>query len=526
MSLPSQTRREGESQELFLARLRERYGGRATMARMLARAVGREPGKTALVDGRGQRLTYGELADHTGRLAGGLREAGVSPGDRVAVMMRSHTGYVLSYYALITRGSVIVPVNVRLAAPEIAYMLDNAGVEVILADPEFQPVVEAAMAQSHHPRRCFWTGDGGSWDSLREAVPQPWADVSEDSLAAIYYTSGTTGRPKGAMITHLNMTAVGQQNVEAWYFDDPDVIELEISPLFHVSFQEFGPTIHAVGGTLVVDNFSPERSLDLIDHEGVNAFFAVPSMLLLMLEANQRQPRDLTRVRLVKYGGAPMPSDLMARVRAAFPQALLVQGFGQTESTGMIAVTWPEEVYRYPLSTGRAISGCDIRVVDEQDEALPPGVIGEIVAQGPQVMAGYWENPRATADTLAGGFLHTGDLGYLDEHQRLFIVDRKKDLIIRGGQNIYSAEVEEALYGHAAVREAAVVGQPDPVYGEVVVAFIRVREGQTVTAAALHAYMETRIATYKQPIAYHFVDELPRTANGKVRKVELREQLS
>jgi long-chain acyl-CoA synthetase len=526
MSLPTNTRRDGESEEAFLARLRGQYDGRATMARMLERAVQREPEKLALVDGRGARLTYRQLGDKVGRLAGGLKQAGVRPEDRVAVMMRSHAGYVLAYYALITRGSVIVPVNVRLAAPELAYMLDNAGVEVILADPEFEPVVTEAIKISGNPRQCFWTDGGDSWEALFGGEAEPFHDVAEEDLAAIYYTSGTTGKPKGAMITHRNMTAVGQQNVEAWFFDDAEVVELEISPLFHVSFQEFGPTIHSVGGTLVVDNFSPERSLDLIEQEGVNAFFAVPSMLLLMLEAQQRKARDLSRVRLVKYGGAPMPSDLMARVRAAFPHALLVQGFGQTESTGMIAVTWPDEVYAYPLSTGRAISGCDIRVVDDMDVPVPTGAIGEIVAKGPQVMAGYWENPGASADTLAGGYLHTGDLGYLDEGGRLYIVDRKKDLIIRGGQNIYSAEVEEALYGHPAVREAAVVGKPDTVYGEVVVAFVRIRGNATVTPEGLDAYMASRIASYKRPVAYHFIDELPRTANGKVRKVELREQLS
>lgn len=530
MSLPSKTRRDGESEGAFLSRLREKYGGKATMSRMLEQAIAREPEKLALVDGRGTRLTYREMGDHVAHLAGGIRDLGVKPSDRVAVMMRSHVGYVLAYYALISRGTVIVPVNVRLAAPELAYMLDNAGVDIILADSEFQPVIHDALALSEQPRQCFWTGEtskpGTNWDTLFRAVPEPFHDVAEETLASIYYTSGTTGKPKGAMITHRNMTAVGQQNVEAWYFDDPEVVELEISPLFHVSFQEFGPTIHSVGGTLVVDNFSPERSLDLIEQEGVNAFFAVPSMLLLMLEFQQKRARDLSRVRLVKYGGAPMPSELMTAVRGTFENALLVQGFGQTESTGMIAVTWPDEVYQFPLSTGRAISGCDIRVVDEQDQSLAPGSIGEIVAHGPQIMAGYWENPSASEDTLAGGFLHTGDLGYLDEENRLYVVDRKKDLIIRGGQNIYSAEVEETLYGHPAVREAAVVGRPDALYGEVVVAFIRLRPNQTITAEELDSFMGTRIASYKKPVAYHFIEELPRTANGKVRKVELREQLS
>lgn len=471
------------------------------------------------------------MGERVGQLAKGLRQIGVKPGDRVAVMMRSHAGYLEAYYALITRGSVIVPVNVRLAAPELAYIVDNAGADVILADPEFSAVIQDALAISRKTCQCFWTdavehSEGTSWDRLFQDPPEPFAEVNEETLAAIYYTSGTTGKPKGAMITHRNMTAVGQQNVEAWYFDDASVVELEISPLFHVSFQEFGPTIHSVGGTLVVDNFSPERSLDLIDREGVNAFFAVPSMLLLMLEAQQRQSRDLSRVRLVKYGGAPMPSDLMDRVRKAFPNALLVQGFGQTESTGMIAVTWPQEVYDYPLSTGRAISGCDIEVIDEEGKQLPIGSIGEIAARGPQVMAGYWENPAATAAALVGGFLRTGDLGFLDEGQRLYIVDRKKDLIIRGGQNIYSAEVEEALYGYPSVREAAVVGMPDAIYGEVVVAFIRVLPEKTASEEELDAFMATRVASYKKPVRYYFVEEFPRTANGKVRKVELREQAS
>ncbi len=328
------------------------------------------------------------------------------------------------------------------------------------------------------------------------------------------------------MITHLSMTAVGQQNVEAWYFDSPEVVELEISPFFHVSFQEFGPTIHWVGGTLVVDNFSPARSLDLIDQEGVNSFFAVPSMLLLMMDEQKQRQRDLSRVRLVKYGGAPMPAEIMAAVRQTFPAAQLVQGFGQTESTGMIAVTWPQEVYDFPLSTGRAISGCDIRIMDAEENPLPSGNVGEIVAKGPQIMAGYWENPSASEETLRGGFLHTGDLGYLDEGQRLYVVDRKKDLIIRGGQNIYSAEVEEVIYGHPAVTEVAVVGQPDPIYGEVVVAFVRVRPGNSVTTEELNRYLEGRIAIYKKPVTYYIVDDFPRTASGKVRKVELRQRLA
>lgn len=532
MAIPSQTRRDGESMEAFLNRLHQKYNGNpATMAQMLEIAVRRNPQKTALVDGQGNRLSYSEMGHAVSRIAGGLRSAGIMAGERVAIMMRSHAHYVLAYYSVITRGMVAVPINVRLAARELAYIFDNAGVKLVIADQEFSTVLKEVLGLLGREIPCYWTGPatvefGQPWDVLAQGEETEIADIHEDSLAAIYYTSGTTGQPKGAMITHLNMTAVGQQNVEAWYFDSPDVVELEISPLFHVSFQEFGPTIHWVGGTLVVDNFSPARSLDLIDQEGVNSFFAVPSMLLLMMEAQKQQQRDLSRVRLVKYGGAPMPAEVMARVRQTFPAAQLVQGFGQTESTGMIAVTWPEEVYDFPLSTGRAISGCNIRILDAEENPLQHGSVGEIVAQGPQIMAGYWKNPSASEETLRGGFLHTGDLGYLDEGQRLYVVDRKKDLIIRGGQNIYSAEVEEVIYGHPAVTEVAVVGQPDPIYGEVVVAFVRVHPGDLVTAEELNRYLEGRIAIYKRPVAYYIVDDFPRTASGKVRKVELRQRLA
>jgi len=527
MSLPTQTRREHETEADFLVRLHQLFDGPATMDRLLVRSVARFPDKLALTDGQGRRYTYRELADLVARLSGGIAAQGVEPGDRVAVMMRSHTGYVAAYYAVITAGRVLVPINVRLAPPELAYILGNAGVRLILADREFAPVIERALQEWGEAVPVVWTepGAGLTFEQLAASAPVAPPLIHEETLAAIYYTSGTTGRPKGAMITHLNMTAVGQQNVEAWYFDSPEVVELEISPLFHVSFQEFGPPIHAVGGSLIVDTFSPGRSLDIIEHERVNSFFAVPSMLFLMVAEMAKKPRDVSSVRLVKYGASPMPVEKIREVQQVFSQALLVQGFGQTESTGMIVVTWPDEVVKYPLSTGRAISGCDIRIVNDEDSPLPPHQVGEVIARGPQVMAGYWENPAATTEALRGGYLHTGDLGYLDEGGRLYIVDRKKYMIIRGGQNIYSAEVEDALYTHPAIAEVAVVAKPEPVYEEVVAAFVKVKPDMSVTPDALDAHLTGRLAPYKKPVVYYFVDDFPRTASGKIRKVELRERL-
>jgi long-chain acyl-CoA synthetase len=526
-SLPTRTRRDGESPAAFMERVRAIYGGPVTMVRLLERAIAARPNKLALVDTAGNRWTYAELGERVRCLIGALDAQGIAPGASVAVMMRNHAHYVAVYYAVITGGRTLVPLNVRLAPRELAYILDNARVVAVFADAEFRDVLEQAQALRGKAVPVFWRGaaDGTTYEQLAESAPRPFATVGEDDVAAIYYTSGTTGQPKGAMISHRNMAAVAQQNVEAWGFDSPDVIELEISPLFHVSFQEFGPPIHHVGGTLVVDNFSPRRALDLIAEEGINAFFAVPSMLFMMMDALRESPRDTSGVRLVKYGGAPMPVERLDAVQAMFPNALLVQGFGQTESTGMIAVTWPDEVRPYPDSTGRAISGCEIAIVDDDDQPLPPRTVGEIVARGPQIFLGYFDNPEASAETLRNGWLHTGDLGYLDEGGRLYVVDRKKDLIIRGGQNIYSAEVEAALYLHPAVAEAAVVGKPDPIYGEVVVAFVRLKPDTSATAEDLDRFMAEQIAAYKRPVAYYFVDDFPRTASGKVRKVELRERV-
>ncbi|MCL8207812.1 MAG: AMP-binding protein [Actinomycetia bacterium] len=526
-SLPTRTRRDGEPMDAFMDRVRAIYGGPVTLVRLLERACTARPGKLALVDTVGNRWTYAEMAERVRRLIGGLAAAGIPPRASVALMMRNHADYVAAYYAVITGGWVLVPLNVRLAPRELAYILDNARVAAVLADAEFRGVLAQAERLRGQKVPVFWRGPGGdgSYERLGEAPAQPFAPAEEDDVAAIYYTSGTTGQPKGAMISHRNMAAVAQQNVEAWGFDSPDVVELEISPLFHVSFQEFGPPVHHAGGTLVVDNFSPRRALDLIEQEGINAFFAVPSMLFMMMDALRETPRDTRQVRLVKYGGAPMPVERLDAVQAMFPNALLVQGFGQTESTGMIAVTWPDEVRPYPLSTGRAISGCIIAIVDDDDRPLPPGTVGEIVARGPQIFLGYFGNPAASAETLRNGWLHTGDLGYLDEGGRLYVVDRKKDLIIRGGQNIYSAEVEAALYLHPAVAEAAVVGKPDPLYGEVVVAFVRLKPDTPATAEDLDRFMVQQIAAYKRPVAYYFVDDFPRTASGKVRKVELRERV-
>jgi acyl-CoA synthetase (AMP-forming)/AMP-acid ligase II len=532
-ALPTRTRKLGESLETFMDRLRAHYKYRPlTMPVLLQRSVQKYPDKTALVD-LSTRMTYQEVWEAVGRLMNGLkRHTAHREGKTAAVMMRNHIPYVLSYFAIIHSGGIVVPVNVRLAPREIVYILRNAGVDVILADAEFSEVLAEVRNDLPH-LTIVWNGQSDAaeklstrtLDELMQSDPgEPYAGIRETDPAAIYYTSGTTGFPKGATISHLNMVAVARQNVEAWCFDTPDVVELEITPLFHVSFQEFGPPVFHVGGTLIVDTFSPRRALEWIEKEKVNAFFAVPSILFMMAPILEEEKFDTSSVRLVKYGGAPMPVERLNKVREMFPNATLIQGFGQTESTGMIAVTLPEETVAFPRSTGRSIAGSEMKIVDDAGHPLPAGMVGEIIARGPQIMLGYHQNDEANTQTLKDGWLYTGDLGYVDEEGRLYVVDRKKDLIIRGGQNIYAAEVEEVLYQHPDVADAAVIGKPDPILGETVMAVIIPKPGRNVGAEDIIRFCQGKLASYKVPVDVRFTDDFPRTANGKVRKVELRQR--
>jgi acyl-CoA synthetase (AMP-forming)/AMP-acid ligase II len=531
LNIPTNTRRLGESEETFMNRLRAFYDhDPLTMPNLLKRSVVAYPDKTALVDAS-TRLTYEEVENVIGRFMNGLIHTGLRKGKTIGLMMGNHVRYVLSYFSIINAGGIVVPLNVRLSPREIAYILRDAGVETVVADNAFAgPLTEALHELADVS--VIWNGSPGknsqqnivTFDDLLQYDPiEPNSAIKETDLSAIYYTSGTTGFPKGATLSHLNMVAVARQNVEAWCFDSPDVLELEISPLFHVSFQEFGPPVLHVGGTLVVDTFSPRRALQFIEDMKINAMFAVPSMIFMMASVLEEEPFDTSSIRIIKYGGSTMPPERLKKVQEMFPNAILIQGFGQTESTGMIAVNLPEETTAFPRSTGRAISGSEIRIVDDDGNERGLHEIGEILSKGPQVMIGYHQNDKANAETLKDGWLHTGDLGYLDEEGRLYVVDRKKDLIIRGGQNIYSVEVEEVLYQHPNVSEAAVIGKVDDTLGEVVMAIVIPGKDGQPTAEDLINFCRGQLASYKVPVAIQFVEEFPRTSSGKIRKVELRQ---
>jgi len=467
-------------------------------------------------------LTYAQLYAEVAGLAGYLANAlGVRRSERVALLLDNGAGYQCWYLAVLAIGAVAVPLNTKLTAREVAFQLGNAGAVAVLSEPRFAAVLEEAQAT--------WIDGTQVGADAQPAFDVASAGVPSDAPAAIYYTSGTTGNPKGVVHTHRSLVAGTLQGPRAWEYDDEQAVTLAMTPLFHIANHTWFLPVLSIGGTMVIDTFRTETVLDLIVRRRVTHVFAVPTMLLLMSQRHQTSRQNLSHVKNVAFGASAMPPEKLTDVRRMFPNARLVHGMGQTESCGTIVTLPAEFAFAKAGSVGVRIDGAEVRVVDEQGRDVPAGVVGELVTRGPNVMARYHEQAEATAAVLAGGWLHTGDLGYLDDDGCLFLVDRKKDMIIRGGENIYSSEVENVLYMHPAVLQAAVVAARSELFGEEVFAFVVKRmeapEAGTVDEAALRAHCARNLASFKVPIGIAFIDALPQTATGKVQKHRLREML-
>ena len=503
--------------------LTEKYGvgERLTYTAFLQRTALRLPHKPALIC-EDRTLSYAEMCDAIAGLAGYLGSAcSVQEGQRVALLLENSDRYQLWYLAILAIGAIAVPLNTRLTAREIRYQIENAGAFAIVSQQKFSAVLSEV---------------GVAWIDAHAIEPasQPRFDIAgapvkSDAPAAIYYTSGTTGNPKGVVHTHRNLIAGAVQGPPAWEFDDPSGVVLAMLPLFHIiNHTAYLPVLH-IGCTMVIDTFRTEAVLDLIVRREITHLFAVPTMLLLMSQRHRVSGQDLSRVRTVSFGAAAMPPEKLAEVQRMFPRAGLVHGMGQTESCGTI-VTLPSRLaFNKAGSVGLHIDGTDMRVVDAAGRDVASNTVGELLARGPNVMSHYYERPEATAETLAGGWLHTGDLGYLDDDGFLFLVDRKKDMIIRGGENVYSSEVENVLYMHPGVAQVAVVAARSELFGEEVFAFVARRQGAAEAAgldeAALRAHCASYLAAYKLPVGIAFIDAMPQTATGKVQKHVLRQQL-
>jgi long-chain acyl-CoA synthetase len=484
------------------------------LAQLLHAAARRLPQAPALAVGARTVASYGQLAARVARLASGMASRfGLAPGDRVALTMKNCPQYYEVMFACWHAGLAAVPINAKLHPKEFATIIGNSGAKLCFAAPELARVVAG----------CEVIDTASPAYARLEGAPAAPAQVRPDDLAWLFYTSGTTGVPKGAMLTHRNLLFASQA-----YFADIDRLGpgdaiLHAAPMSHGSGLYGVP--HVAAGALNVipesGGFEPEEIFGLIAaHRGVS-FFAAPTMIVRLLASPAAGGADLHNLKTITYGGAPMyVADAMRAIDLFGPR--LYQLFGQGESPMTITgLPQSDHAARRNLeSCGFARTGVEVRVADEEDRDLPAGEVGEILTRSDCVMAGYWQNPQATAQALRGGWLHTGDVGSLDEAGYLTIRDRSKDMIISGGSNIYPREIEEVLLKHPAVAECSVVGRPHPEWGEEVLAFV-VRRG-SVTAQELDALCLEHIARFKRPRDYRFVDALPKNNYGKVLKTELR----
>ena len=480
--------------------------------------------RTAVVDSA-HRLTYGEVADRVRRAAGGLEALGLAPGSRVAIVAPNTGPFFEAYFALSLAGLVAVPVNTRLSPAEASFILEDSGCAATLVDERFAHVVHGtAQDREIH----FGSGSGGWEDLIRSSAPlaRPLGPQDEDAVAHIFYTGGTTGRPKGVMLSHRNVAASATNKIVLGGFARDDVW-LHAAPMFHQADAWAAFSFTALGATHVfLPSFSPDTALCLIEQHGVTGFQLVPTMIFMMLDEPAATTRDLSRIRRILYGSAPMPTDMLKRAVGVFGD-VFQHIYGLTEAAGTVAATpWPAEPEERTgtrlASCGQALPGVDLRIADGNGRPLPPGTVGSIQARGANVMQGYWNLPAETAAAFVDGWLDTGDLGHMDEDGFVFIVDRAKDMIISGGENVYSTEVEDAIYAHPDVAEAAVIGVPDPKWGEAVTAIVALRPGTHLTEAALIEHCRGSLAGYKCPKSVRFIAALPKSAAGKILKQELR----
>ncbi len=495
------------------------------VGRWLARRAELGPERIALVFGDRQ-WTYGQLEAEANAVADGLRGLGVSRGDRVAFLDLNHPNFILTMFATAKLGAIMVPLNFRLTASELRFIIDDSGVHTLIYDEQFGAVVDE-LRSSLPCRSYICSQDGGRdipFSRLLEGSPQPHHnDVAEHDVALIMYTSGTTGTPKGAMLTHANLYGA-ITNLSLAFDTLAQDVTLVVAPLFHIGGINV-TTLCAFlkGATVVLErSFDAQRVLDLIAQRRVSTMFGAPTMLLMMSQLPAFADADLSSLRFMICGGAPVPEALVRRY--AERGIRVCNGYGMTETAPLITIVPPDRVLDKIGAAGLPGFFTDVRLVDDEDRQVALGERGEIVVRGPSVMKGYWNRPEATAQTIVDGWLHTGDIGVQDEEGYFYVVDRKKDMIISGGENVSPSEVEGCLYDHPDIAEAAVIAVPDPKWGEAVCAVVVAKEGRSLTAEDVIAFTRDRLAHYKQPTSVVFTELLPRSPAGKVLKFELRER--
>jgi long-chain acyl-CoA synthetase len=476
--------------------------------------------RVAVIDGD-QSFTYGELADRCARLAAGLSELGVRHGDRVALLSANGHRYLEAFFGLPAAGIVLVPLNTRLAEPELVHIVQHSGARVLITDRDAGAV--SALVDHVISIPVDYEGLLANADATPPAV-----DVVAGDIAALFYTGGTTGPPKGVMLTHRNLVANAFNKIIACSLDASDVF-LGAPAMFHVAgIAPLTGLVWLGGKTVTAPMFDPALCLDLIAQHGVTIFLPVPTMLASLVTEQRARPRDVSSLRLLGHAGSPIATELIRHAHEVFPDSELAQFYGATETSSVVTRLRHEETTLgtdLAGSCGQPAVGVAVRIARPDGTDCDPGEVGEVLVRSNAVTVGYWDNAAATADALRDGWYHTGDLGYLNDRNYLFVVDRAKDMIVSGAENVYSVEVEEVLYQHVAVAEAAVFGIPDETWGEAVHAIVVLHPGMTVSGDELRTHCRALIAGYKVPKVIEISTEaLPKSGPGKILKRLLRDR--
>ena len=502
----------------------------ASLADIVRKQAAYQPEAAAIVY-QGRTTTYAGLDRAASQVANGLKGEGVRPQARVGHLDKSSDLFFELLFGTAKTNAVMVSVNWRLAPPEVLHILNDAEAELLFVGEEYFPVIEKIRGELKTVRKIVALGGQHiAWESFaswRDRWPavDPRLPAKPSDTAVQFYTSGTTGLPKGAELTNANFAWMLPLWTDTWLLG-PGVPNLVCLPMFHIGGAGWGIAGLFSGATNhVVREFVPAQILEMVQRERLQVMLLVPAMILFLVQAPQIRETDLSSLRLIVYGAAPIPAELLKQAMETF-KCGFQQVYGLTETTGAITVLPPEDHdpadAKKLLSCGFANKGTELRIVGEDGRDLQAGQVGEIAVRSPQIMGGYWKLPEATSRAIQGDWFFTGDAGYLDEKGYLYIYDRVKDMIVSGGENIYPAEVESALFGHPGVADVAVIGVPDERWGEAVKAVVVKKGGAEVTAGELITWARERVAGYKLPKSVDFVEALPRNPTGKILKRELR----
>jgi long-chain acyl-CoA synthetase len=487
-----------------------------SLAYNLLASARRHPDRPALRLDR-TSISYAEFDDATARVATRLLERGLEPGDRVGIMLPNVPEFAVAYYGVLRAGGIVVPMNVLLKQREVAFYLEDAQAKLLFAWHAFAS--EALQGADQAGAECMVVEPDGLTHALAHVTPSATvAEREADNTAVIIYTSGTTGTPKGAELTHANLSVNADVSKALFSLHHDDVV-LGALPLFHSFGQTCGlNTAVAAGASLaLIPRFDPERALEVIERDHVTVFEGVPTMYAAMLHHPERERFDVTSLRVCVSGGAALAVEHLREFERTFG-CVVLEGYGLSETSPVACFNHPDRERR-PGSIGTPVEGVEMKLVDVDRHDASPGEVGEIAIRGHNVMKGYWNRPDATAEAIdEDGWFYSGDVARRDEDGFYFIVDRKKEMIIRGGYNVYPREIEEVLYEHPAVREAAVVGIPHADLGEEVAAAVALRPGMTATESEIREFVKTNVAAYKYPRHVWFVDELPKGPTGKILK--------